>query len=137
MGQNNVFIKKIVSKYACEWCGTTFNWCTISVVPVRWLSSSVHVAPASRTAGHLFPWMLDLDRDVYFSYGGRGLLDGRWQHCITTVNISLYTWVYKCHIHECIWQNKGECLNEQKCGYILNVTWRYIRKSCQNYYTKR
>ncbi len=73
-----------------------------------WHLWTVHVAPASKTAGCLFPCMLDLDRDVHFNYGGIGLLNGRWQHCITTVNISLYTWVYKCHIHECIWQNKGE-----------------------------
>ncbi len=62
----------------------------------------------SKTAGRLHPCMLDLDRDAHFNYGGRVLLDGRWQHCITTMNISLYTWVYKCHIHEYIWQNKGE-----------------------------
>ncbi len=74
----------------------------------KWHLWNVHVAPASRTAGCLFPCMLDLDRDVHFNYGGIGLLDGRWQHCIATVNISLYTWVYKYHIHECIWQNKGE-----------------------------
>ncbi len=75
-----------------------------------WHLWNVHVAPANRTAGCLFPCMLDLDRDIHFNtyYGGIGLLNGRWQHCITTVNISLYTWVYKCHIHECIWQNIRE-----------------------------
>ncbi len=43
--QTNVFIKKIVNTYGSEWCGNTFNCCTISDVPVPWLSSSVAHEP--------------------------------------------------------------------------------------------
>ncbi len=49
------------------------------------------VALANRTAGCLFLSMLHLDTDVHFNYGGIGLIDCRWQHCIARVIISLYT----------------------------------------------
>ncbi len=50
----------------------------------------------------LFLCMLDLDRDLHFNYGCIGLLDDMWQHCMATVNKSVYM-SDKYHIHECIW----------------------------------
>ncbi len=86
----------------------------------KWNLWNVHVALASWTTGCLFPC-----RDVHFNYGGIGLLDGRWQYCITTVNISTYTWVYKCHMHECIWKNKRVWY---EWADVLNFIWRYINE---------